>query len=125
MRRLTLALAALLLSTTSVAAQTHVGESTENGIHFHIAAPQGARWAMECRFRPVTYMATQYERRWINRIAQPGSGALAGRLPSNDGRCSVTKTGGSGPIGIAIVRGAEVVADGVANIGETAAVGVL
>lgn len=125
MRLALVALAVLLSSTTPVEAQTHVGDSLENGIHFHVAAPQGARWALECRFRPVTYMATPYERRWINRIAQPGQGALAGRLPSEDGRCSLTKTGGEGPIGIAIVRGTEVVADGAVGVGATASVGLL
>ena len=106
-------------------AQTFVGDSTENGMHWHIAAPQGASWRMECRFRPVIYQFNQYERRWINKISQPGQGSLPGRLPDNDGYCRVTKTGGPGPIGIAIARGDEVVADGIARVGETATAGLL
>jgi hypothetical protein len=123
----TLAIAAALSLAVvgSVQAQTFVGDSTENGMHWHIAAPEGASWRMECRFRPVIYQATPYERRWINKISQPGQGSLLGRLPDNDGYCRVTKTGGPGPIGIAIVRGGEVVAEGVARVGETASVGLL
>lgn len=125
MRRLALAAVLSVVVVGPATAQTFVGDSTENGLHWHVAAPQGASWRIECRFRPVTYMASQYERRWINKISQPGQGSLPGRLPDNDGYCRVTKTGGPGPVGIAIVRGEEVVADGIARVGETASVGLL
>ena len=125
MRRSVLAAALSLAVVGPATAQTFVGDSTENGMHWHIAAPQGASWRMECRFRPVVYQANQYERRWINKISQPGQGSLPGRLPDNDGYCQVTKTGGPGPIGIAVVRGHEVVADGIARVGETATAGLL
>lgn len=125
MKRLAIAALLSLGAVGSAGAQTFVGDSTENGMHWHIAAPQGATWTMECRFRPVTYQATPYERRWINKISQPGQGSLPGRLPANDGYCSVTKTGGPGPIGIAVVRGQEVATDGIARTGETASAGLL
>jgi len=108
------------------AAQTQVGDNTDNGLHWHVAAPGGAGWALDCRFTPITYAVNQYEtRRWANRMSIQGAGPQAGRLPVNNGRCTVTKTGGAGPVAIAVVRGTEIVADGTAQTGQSAAVGLL
>lgn len=121
-----LALAGLTTCVAGAAlAQTAVGDNVENGLHWSIAAPQGASWSLDCRFTPVTHTPNQYERRWANRMRLQGVGPQRGRLPVDNGRCWVTKTGGAGPIGIAVVRGVEVVADGAVGIGETARVGIL
>ncbi|WP_271083932.1 hypothetical protein [Brevundimonas sp. NIBR11] len=120
-----LALAAVSIASVATA-QTHVGRNVEGGIPWSVAAPQGANWSLVCRFAPVTYEASRYDlRRWTNKIATRGAGAARGRLPLQDGSCTVTKTGGPGPVAIAMVRGDEVVSDAASETGQTAAVGFL
>ena len=127
MRRSVALLALAALSAASgVAAQTHVGRNFEGGIPWSVAAPQGASWSLVCRFAPVTYEASQWDRRrWTNKIATTGTGASRGRLPDHDGSCTVTKTGGPGPVAIAMVRGAEVQSDATTDPARPAAVGFL
>ena len=108
-------IATLMLAGTAVpvAAQTHLGKDWQSGLHWSVAAPQGATWALECRFQPVTYEASPYDlRHWSNRIRTSGTGADRGRLPGQDGRCALTKTGGAGPVGIALVKGGVATAQG-------------
>lgn len=124
--KVALALAGLTSCVAGAAmAQTAVGDNVEAGLTWSVAAPGGASWSLDCRFTPVTHTPNQYERRWANRMQTTGAGPQRGRLPVNNGRCWLTKTGGSGPIGIAVVRGAEVVADGVTAVGEQARVGLI
>ena len=86
-------------------AQTHVGKDAYQGLHWAVAAPQGASWTLVCRFRPVTVWVSPYERdRWMNIMTQDGRGSRHGRLPGDNGRCSLTKTGGEGSVGIALVK---------------------
>jgi hypothetical protein len=60
---------------------------------------------MSCRFTPVTMEMSQYNRRqWVNEIHHQGSGPDRGRLPGDNGSCTLTKTGGAGPVGIAVVK---------------------
>ena len=87
-------------------AQTQLTEPHE-GLHWSVAAPQGAAWRLECRFRPVTV-----RNRWLNSLTLTGEGAQRGRLPSQDGRCSLTKTGGAGPVGVALVKDGKATAAG-------------
>ena len=124
--RATLASLLLLGATAGAAsAQTHVAD-VEGGLHWSVAAPQGASWSLVCRFAPVTYQASTYERNtWTNKIATTGTGAARGRLPQQDGRCTVTKTGGPGPVGVALVRGDEIQAAGTVDPARPAAVGFL
>ncbi len=97
--------AAFGVSVAHVRAQTHVGDDAYNGLHWSVSAPQGAAWALECRFRPVTVWINRYERgRWMNVMNQTGRGNARGRLPGDNGRCSLTKTGGVGAVGIALVK---------------------
>jgi len=99
----------------SASGQTDLGENTRGGLHWHVAAPQGADWSLTCGFRPVTRAVNAYERRrWTNRFRQSGRGSTSGRLPHDNGRCRLTKTGGPGPIALAIVK------DGVAQAAGTA-----
>jgi hypothetical protein len=126
MMRAGLLLIAFAIAAGPAVAQTAVGEDTASGLHWHVAAPAGASWTLDCRFRPVTYAASAYEQaRWANRTRLSGAGPQAGRLPGNDGRCTLTKTGGAGPVGLALVRGDEVTSAGAARTGETAYAGLL
>ncbi|CAN5432904.1 hypothetical protein BH09PSE1_BH09PSE1_22280 [soil metagenome] len=75
------------------------------GARWAVAAPQGASWALDCRFVPVTYPESQYDLHyWANRMRRQGSGADHGRLPGRDGRCILTKTGGAGPVGLGLAN---------------------
>ncbi|HWQ88058.1 hypothetical protein [Brevundimonas sp.] len=100
---------ALLVAGASAAdAQTRLGADIESGLPWHVAALQGASWSLECRFRPVVYEASAYNREaWANRIAQTGRGSGGGRLPSDNGSCTVTKTGGRGAVAIAMIKNGE------------------
>lgn len=93
----------LTLAATGALAQ---GSNTDayDGLHFHVAAPQGASWSLECRFRPMQITINQYERRFTNQLSYTGSGPRAGRLPGDNGRCVLTRTGGAGPVGLALVK---------------------
>ena len=120
----------LVLAVTAVApvasAQAHVGRNVEGGLPWSVAAPQGADWSLVCRFAPVTYEASQWDQRhWTNKIATTGTGAARGRLPDQDGRCTLTKTGGPGPVAIAMVRGDDVQSAGTNDPARPAAVGFL
>ena len=124
--RAALIIAAGLSVATAASAQTHVGANVEGGIPWSVAAPQGASWSLVCRFKPVTYEASQWDKRhWTNKIATTGTGPARGRLPDQDGQCTVTKTGGAGPVAIAMVRGDEVLAEATNNPARPAAVGFL
>ena len=112
--------------TGSVTAQTHVGRNVEGGMHWHVAAPEGASWRLECRFPPVTYERNAYDRHaWMNKITVRGEGPDAGRLPLNVGQCRLWKTGGTGPVGLALSRPGETAADGTRDPNRPAAVGFL
>ena len=125
MRALAISLALFGAAAGPAAAQPHVAD-VEGGLHWSVAAPQGARWSLVCRFAPVTYVASTFEQnRWTNKIATTGTGAARGRLPQQDGRCTVTKTGGPGPVGVALVRGEEIQAAGTNDPARPAAVGFL
>lgn len=96
------------LAATAADAQTNVGANLEGGLPWHVAALQGASWSLVCRFKPVLYEASNYNREaWANRIAQTGRGSQGGRLPSDNGSCTVTKTGGRGAVAIAMIKNGE------------------
>ena len=110
----------------AASAQIHVGRNVEGGLPWSVAAPQGASWSLVCRFSPVTYEASQWDlRHWTNKIATTGIGPARGRLPHQDGRCTVTKTGGPGPVAIAMVKDGEVLSDATNDTTRPAAVGFL
>lgn len=126
MRRAALLAGVLGAAAGPAAAQTHVGDNLAGGLHWHVAAPDGAIWSLECRFRPITRTVNQYERRrWANRMRINGAGPQAGRLPVDNGRCAVTKRGGEGPVAIALVRGAETATGAATEVGDQAFAGLL
>ncbi|KQY75260.1 hypothetical protein [Brevundimonas sp. Root1423] len=109
MRAGRLGLIVLLVAGASAAdAQTRLGADIESGLPWHVAALQGASWSLVCRFKPVTYEASTYNKEaWANRIAETGRGSKGGRLPSDNGSCTVTKTGGRGAVAIAMIKNGE------------------
>jgi len=118
-----IALAAVILAAPA-AAQTYVGENIEGGLHWSISAPQGASWRLNCRFPPVTYFRNNYDREaWINQLTDEGSGPSRGRLPLDTGHCRATKTGGEGPVAIAVGRPGKVETAVVRAAGESATAG--
>lgn len=110
------ALVALALPATGQGSR-EISARAYEGMFFHVAAPQGASWSLDCRFRPVTVRGATY-----NTFQLSGQGGQGGRLPSNDARCTLTKTGGSGPIGLAIVRDGQPHAAGTNSTTEPARV---
>ena len=84
-------------------AQTpEVGANPYNGLHWSVQAPQGASWIVQCRFTPVTLRGQK-----MNSINHTGTGPMSGRLPGDNGSCRVTKTGGNGGVGVAVVKNGE------------------
>ena len=102
-------------------AQTWVSSNIEGGMHWHVSAPEGARWRLECRFPPVTYYRSAYEQKaWINKFERSGQGADSGRLPLNSGHCRVWKTGGRGAVAIGLSRPGETTAGATRDPAEPA-----
>jgi len=99
--------AAAVAGAASAQSSREVGKDPYSGLHWAVAAPQGASWALECGFAPVTIRGIH-----MNRINHTGSGRMAGRLPGDNGSCRVTKTGGQGPVGIAVVKNGQATAAG-------------
>lgn len=98
---------------TPTAAQQHVGPNHAEGLHWAVAAPDGAAWVLDCRFRPVTLYMNQYDRRqWANQLTRRGQGPQNGRLPGDNGRCVLTKIGGLGPVGVALIKNGVATAQG-------------
>tara|TARA_R110002051_G_scaffold201502_5_gene268266 strand:+ start:321 stop:722 length:402 start_codon:yes stop_codon:yes gene_type:complete len=111
---------------TVARAQTHVGAQHDQGVHWAVAAPQGASWSLACRFPPVTMEMSNYDRaHWANGLTRTGRGPMAGRLPVDNGYCTLTKTGGPGAVAIAMVRNGEIQARGTIDPARPASVGFL
>ena len=103
-----LALSAVAVAgAASAQSAREVGNDPYTGLHWSVAAPQGASWTLECGFAPVTIRGVH-----MNRINHTGSGRMAGSLPGDNGSCRVTKTGGQGPVGVAVVKNGQATAAG-------------
>lgn len=76
-----------------------VGNNLEGGLDWAVAAPQGASWEMQCRFRPIAIRGVPQ-----NNMSTKGTGTMTGRLPTDNGSCTITKTGGEGTVGVALVK---------------------
>lgn len=96
-----------LAAPAMVQASPEVGANPYNGLHWSVQAPEGASWIVQCRFTPVTIRGQK-----MNSINHTGSGAMSGRLPGDNGSCRVTKTGGKGGVGVAVVKNGEAKAAG-------------
>lgn len=124
MKRLAMALPLVLVVGANGALAQGSNTNAYDGLHFHVAAPQGASWSLECRFRPIQITINQYERRFTNQLSYTGSGPRAGRLPGDNGRCVLTKTGGAGPVGLALVKNGVPTAAGTIDPTKPAAIDV-
>ena len=112
--------AAVAVSGAASAQKTEeVGQNPYNGLHWSVAAPQGASWALECQFAPVTVRGIHF-----NRINHTGTGHMAGRLPSDNGSCRLTKTGGQGGVGVALVKNGAATAAGTNDPAKPAVINV-
>jgi hypothetical protein len=109
---------AAVAGAASAQSSREVGKDPYSGLHWAVAAPQGASWALECGFAPVTIRGIH-----MNRINHAGVGRMAGRLPGDNGSCRVIKTGGQGPVGVAVVKDGQATAAGT-NGGAPAVVNV-
>lgn len=99
--------AAAAVGAGAAVAQQEVGKNPYNGLHWSVAAPEGASWALECGFAPVTVRGIH-----MNRVNHAGSGPQRGRLPGQDGGCRLVKTGGAGAVGLALVKNGQATAAG-------------
>ncbi len=109
----------------SAPGQTDVGVNHHDGLHWSVAAPQGAAWRLSCGFSPVTMHMGQYDRQhWANRLTRAGQGPQRGRLPGDNGSGTLTKTGGAGPVGIALVKNSRATATGTNQPAEPAQINV-
>ncbi|MGV9005854.1 MAG: hypothetical protein ACOH1H_03850 [Brevundimonas sp.] len=105
-------------------AQTDVGTDHAGGLPWSVAAPQGADWTLVCRFEPVTMEMSRYDtRHWANRLDRAGHGPMTGRLPVDSGYCTLTKTGGPGPVAIGMARHGQTQARGTAQRNSPVSVG--
>jgi len=106
-RLVSISLLALAAAMPAAAQDLGIGGSLDQGLPLSIAAPQGASWTLDCRFRPV-----RVNGRSLNSITREGSGPRRERLPGDNGRCTLTKTGGDGPLGLAVVKNGTATAAG-------------
>ena len=112
--------AAVAVSGAASAQRTEeVGQNPYGGLHWSVAAPEGASWTLQCQFAPVTIRGIH-----MNRINHTGTGRMAGRLPSDNGSCTVTKTGGQGGVGVAVVKNGAATAAGTNDLAKPAVVNV-
>ncbi|MGO4409477.1 MULTISPECIES: hypothetical protein [unclassified Brevundimonas] len=115
------ALTAAVAASGAASAQhtEEVGQNPYGGLHWSVAAPQGATWALQCQFAPVTVRGIH-----MNRINHTGTGPMAGRLPGDNGSCRLTKTGGEGSVGVALVKNGQATAAGTRDPAKPAVINV-
>ena len=116
--RLSCAAAVLLIAGAAQAQIPSQIDRTYRGAHFAVAAPGGAAWTLNCGFPPYQMPNAGV----VNRFDLSGQGAAAGRLPTYRAWCSLTKTGGEGPVGFALVKDGAPTAAGTNDPAEPARV---
>ena len=84
-----------------------VAGDLKGGLPWAVAAHEGASWRLECRFRPVTIRGV-----YQNRMVREGKGPAIGRLPTDNGRCNLTRLTGEGNIGLALTKAGNTSANG-------------
>ena len=97
----------LMAGTMAYAEPKEVYGDLQGGLAWAVAADEGASWRLECRFRPVTIRGV-----YQNRLVREGKGPQKGRLPTDNGRCSLTRLSGEGNIGVAVVKDGTPIAAG-------------
>lgn len=69
------------------------------GLPVEIQAAKDASYQLVCRYRPI-----KVDGILINTWTHDGKGAFKGNLPTDNGRCTLTKTAGTGPITLIITK---------------------
>lgn len=114
---LTLAAASLVpagVAQAQLVGDREVAGNLEGGLPWAVAANEGASWRLECRFRPITIRGV-----YQNRMVREGKGPQTGKLPTDNGRCNLTRLTGEGNIGVALSKAGKTTAAG--STGETPA----
>jgi hypothetical protein len=106
--RVAFVIAVLAFAGVAEAQATRQTGAGYQGAHFAVAAPGGASWRLNCGFPPHQMAGTGT----VNRFDLEGRGRAAGRLPTYRAWCSLTKTGGEGPVGFALVKNGQPTAAG-------------
>jgi len=113
------------LSSPPAHSQTHLGSDTARGLHWAVSAPSRTHWRLACGFRPITRAVNPYEqKRWANRLNHNGEGSGRGRLPGDNGSCTLTRLSGQGALGFAIVKDGKARALGMADTERSVTVNV-
>ena len=89
------------------------------GLPYRIAAPADAVYDLPCRFAAVNIPGEGP----ANSLDLSGTGPQSGRFPTDNARCSLTQTAGSGPVTLTITKNGAHTAT-VSGPGSTAAVAV-
>ena len=116
--RVALIIAVLAASSVAHAQATRQTGEEYQGAHFAVAAPGGASWTLNCGFPPHQMAGAGT----VNRFDLEGEGRAAGRLPTYRAWCALTKTGGEGPVGFALVKDGTATAAGTNDPAEPARV---
>lgn len=103
----TLVAAAVAPLSVANAQPREVAGDLDGGLPWAVAAHEGASWRLECRFRPVTIRGV-----YQNRMVREGKGPATGKLPTDNGRCSLTRVTGEGNIGLALTKAGKTTANG-------------
>ena len=104
----------LIAGSIAFAQPAEVAGDLEGGLPWGVAAQDNTTWRLECRFRPVTIRGV-----YQNRMVREGKGPQTGKLPTDNGRCNLTRLTGEGNIGVALSRAGKTTAAG--STGETPA----
>lgn len=75
------------------------------GLPYAVTAERGAEYQLTCKFRAIRQYGGL-----VNQYTVRQKGASKGRLPSDNGRCTLVKLGGKGEIVLTIVKGGAKVA---------------
>jgi hypothetical protein len=95
--RLRLALLACLAAAPASEAQEPFGV----GLPLAVEALSDTRYRLHCRFRLVKVRNGVY----LNTLIHEGVGPWRGRLPGQNGRCTLTKVSGRGAVTLTIMKG--------------------
>ena len=104
-----------LIAGSAAQAQPEVGTNMTGGLPWSVAADANTTWRLECRFRPITSRGV-----YQNRMVHEGRGPQRGNLPTDNGRCTLTRLTGTGNIGLAVIKNGQAFAKG--STGQTPAI---
>jgi hypothetical protein len=80
----------------------------DNAMPVKIEAAKDVSYDFRCRFRTVTLPGSGQ----VNSINLSGEGARDGAIPTDNARCTLKQTGGTGPVTATITKGGAVAAKG-------------